>query len=85
MMAAPLSVCTKQAQCSLIWFCGLKVCQGPHSHDNSQHNMGTEFSCNGASMNGLKNKQNGGTSVTHEEEARSPSTVTNDDMVLLDK
>jgi hypothetical protein len=40
-MAAPLSVCTKEEQRSVICFCGLKVYQELKSIEDFQHNMGT--------------------------------------------
>jgi hypothetical protein len=51
-MAAPLSICTKEKQRSVIRFCGLKVYQGPKSIEDFQHNMGTVFCSNSVSKNG---------------------------------
>ena len=43
-MAAPLSVCTKEEQSSVMrFFCGLKVYQGPKYIEDFQHNTGTVF------------------------------------------
>jgi hypothetical protein len=40
-MAAPLSVCTKEEQRSVILFCGLKVYQQLKSIGDFQHNTGS--------------------------------------------
>lgn len=88
-MAAPLSICTKEEQHSVMCFCGLKECQGPKSIEHFQHNMGTVFCA--TIMNGLQTKKINRTSVMHAG-AGHPSTATTDDniervcdMVLLDR
>ena len=87
-MAAPISLCTKEEQRSVIRW---KVYQGPQSIKDFRHNTGTVHCRNGVCTNGLKNK-NCHTNVTHGKGAGRLSTaITEDnfererDMVLLDE
>ena len=64
-MAAPLSVCTKEEQRSVIHFCGLKVYQGPKYIEDFQHNAGTVFYPQRSVYEWIETFKNGHTSVTH--------------------
>ena len=66
-MAAPLSVCTKEEQRSLIrFFCGLKVYQGPKYIEDLQHKTGTVFCPQRSVYEWIEKFKNVHTSVTHE-------------------
>ena len=54
-MAAPLYLCTKEEQRSVIRFYGRKLYQGPQSIKDFRYKTGTVYCRNGVSRNELKN------------------------------
>jgi hypothetical protein len=54
-MPAPLSVCTKEEQHAVIYFCGLKVYQELKSSEGFKHNMGAVVYHSEVYTNGPRN------------------------------
>ena len=91
-MAAPLSVCTKEEQRSVIRFLWSEGVSGAEMHRRLSAQYGNSVLPQRSVYEWIEKFKNGRTSVTHEEGAGRPSTATTDDniervraMVLLDR
>jgi len=90
-MAAPLSICTKEEQHSVIRFLWSECVSGAEIHRRLPAQYGNSVLPQQCVYEWIEKYKNGHTSVTHEEGAGRPSTATIDDniervsdMVLLD-
>jgi hypothetical protein len=90
-MAALLSICTKEEQCSVIRFLWSEGVSGAEIHRRLSAQYGSSVLLQWSVNKWIEKFKNGHTSVTHEEGAGRPSTATTDDdiervhdMVLLD-
>ena len=91
-MAAPLSVCTKEEQRSVIRFLWSEGASGVEIHRRLPAQYGNSVLPQRSVYEWIEQFKNGRTSVTHEEGAGRPSTATTDDntervcdTVLLDR
>ncbi|PNF39899.1 hypothetical protein B7P43_G00920 [Cryptotermes secundus] len=91
-MAAPLSVCAKEEQRSVIRFLWSEGVSGAAIHQRLSAKYGNNVLPQRSIYEWFEKFKTGRTSVTHEEGARQPSTATNEDniehardMVLLDR
>lgn len=91
-MAAPLSVCTKEEQRSVIRFLWSEGASGAEIYRRLSAQYGNSVLPQRSVYEWIEKFKNGRTSVTHEEGAGRPSTATTDDniervrdMVLLDR
>jgi transposase len=91
-MAAPLSVCTKEEQRSVIRFLWSESVSGVEIHRRLSAQYGNSVLQQRSVYEWIEKLKNGRTSVPHEEGAGRPSTATDDaniervrDMILLDR
>jgi guanylate kinase len=91
-MAVPLSLCTKEEQCPVIWFLWLQGVSGAAVHQRLSAQYGNSILPPQSVYEWIEKLKNGRTSVTHQEGAGRLSTATNEnsiersyDMVLLDE
>ena len=80
-MAAPLSVCTKQEQRSVIRFLWSEGASGAEMHRRLSAQYGNSVLPQRSVYEWIEKFKNGRTSVTHEEGAGRPSTATTDDNI----
>jgi hypothetical protein len=80
-MAAPLSVCTKAEQRSVIRFLWSEGVSGAEIHRRHSAQYGNSVLPLRSVYEWIENFKNGRTSVTHEEGAGRPSTATTDDSI----
>jgi hypothetical protein len=79
-MAAPLSVCTKEEQRSVIRFLWPEGVSGAETHRRLSAQYGNSVLPQRGVYEWIEKLKNGRTSVTHEEEAGRPSTATTDNI-----
>ncbi|PNF13580.1 hypothetical protein B7P43_G18274 [Cryptotermes secundus] len=80
-MAVPLSVCTKEEQCSVIRFLWSEGVLGAAIHQRLSAQYGNSVLRQWSVYEWIEKFENGRTSVTHEEGAGRPSTATNEDNI----
>ena len=80
-MAAPLSVCTKQEQRSVIRFLWSEGVSGAETHRRLSAQYGNSVLPQRSVHEWIEIFKNVRTSVTHEEGAGRPSTATTDDII----
>ena len=91
-MAAPLSLCTKEEQNSVIWFLWLEGVPGAAIHQRLSAQYGNNVLPQRSVYKSIEKLKNGRTNVMHDKEAGRPSTAITEDnierscgMVLLDE
>jgi hypothetical protein len=90
-MAAPLSVCTKKEQLSVIRFLWSEGVSGAEIHRRHSAQYGNSVLPQRSAYEWIEKLKNSRKSVTHDDGAGRPSTATTDDiervrdMVLLDR
>jgi hypothetical protein len=80
-IAAPLSVCTKEEQRSVIRFLCSEGASGAETHRRLSAQYGNSVLPQRSVYEWIDKFKNGRTSVTHEEGAGRPSTATTDDNI----
>jgi hypothetical protein len=78
-MAAPLSVCTKEEQRSVIRFLWSEGVSGAETHRRLSAQYGNRVLPQRSVYEWIEKLKNGRTNIAHEEGARRPSTATTDD------